>query len=180
MPSIRTLAPMRLGALSLLLALAACTTGAPLPPQAPAAPRVAPEQRLAAAIAAATGSDDRELAVQPLRDPEVQDLREAAGDAVRARDYAAAAESLNQALLIVADDPAVLQERAEVALLQGEDQRAETLATRAFELGSKVGPLCRRHWAVVEQARLARGLTQDAQSAHVQIAACTVAGLERM
>lgn len=180
MPSVRTLSRMRLAAVSLLLALGACSTGAPLPPQAPALPRVAPEQRLAAAIAAAAGSDDRELAVQPLRDPEVQDLRETAADAIRAHDYAAAAESLNQALLIVADDPAVLQERAEVALLQGEDERAETLARRAFELGSKVGPLCRRHWAVVEQARLARGLTQDAQSAHVQIAACTVAGFERM
>ena len=31
-----------------------------------------------------------------------------------------------------------------------------------------------------EQSRLARGLAQDAQSAHVQIAACTVAGLQRM
>ena len=65
-------------------------------------------------------------------------------------------------------------------MLQADNERAETLAKRAFDLGSKVGPLCRRHWATIEQARLARGLSQDAASAHVQIDACTVAGLNRM
>lgn len=166
--------------LAVSLSLGACTTSAPLTPATPPVPKVAPEQRLAAAISASAGADDRELAVQPLRDPQVQDLREAATAAIAARNYAAAAEALNQALLIVADDPAVLQERAEVALLQADNERAETLAKRAFDLGSKVGPLCRRHWATIEQARLARGLAQDAASAHAQIAGCTVAGLNRM
>ena len=165
-----------------MLALSACSLfpRAPQVPAAPAVPRVAPESRLANVIAAAKGADDRELAVQPLRDPQVQDLREDSTAAIAARDYAAAADALNQALLIAPEDPAVLQERAEVALLQSENERAETLARRAFELGSRVGPLCRRHWATIEQARLARGLSQDAQSAHVQIEACTVAGLNRM
>jgi Tfp pilus assembly protein PilF len=164
---------------ALSLSLAACSTAPDLPAK-PSAPQVTPEQRLAAAISAAAGADDRELAVQPLRDPQVQDLRETAAAAVAAHHYAAAADALNQALLIVPDDPAVLQERAEVALLQADNERAETLAKRAFDLGSKVGPLCRRHWATIEQARLARGLSQDAVSAHVQIEACTVAGLNRM
>ncbi|MET1161216.1 MAG: hypothetical protein ABWY48_01665 [Pseudoxanthomonas sp.] len=166
-------------AVALSLSLVACSTAPELPAK-PSVPQVAPEQRLAAAVSASKGADDRELAVQPLCDPQVQDLRETAAAAVAARNYAAAAEALNQALLIVADDPAVLQERAEVALLQADDERAETLAKRAFDLGSKVGPLCRRHWAVIEQARLARGLAQDAASAHTQIAGCTVAGLNRM
>lgn len=167
----------------LLLALTACTStpSAPVAPASPPIPTVPPEQRFAAVLAAAKGADDdRELAVQPLRDPEVQDLRERAAAAITARNYAAAADALNQALLVVADDPAVLQERAEVALLQADNERAETLAKRAFDLGSKVGPLCRRHWATIEQARLARGLTQDAASAHAQIEGCTVAGLNRM
>ena len=167
--------------LAIVLAMTACTTsGASNDPVSPAVPKVAPEQRLANVIAAAKGADDRELAVQPLRDPQVQDLREDAVAAIAARNYPAAAEALNQALLIAANDPAILQERAEVALLQAEDERAETLAKRAFDLGSKVGPLCRRHWATIEQARLARGLQQDAASAHTQIEACTVAGLNRM
>ena len=165
----------------LSLSLAACSTAPGLPTTSAATiPKVAPEQRLAAAIAASKGADDRELAVQPLRDPQVQDLRDTAAAAIAARSYAAAADALNQALLIVADDPAVLQERAEVALLQADNERAETLAKRAFDLGSKVGPLCRRHWAIIEQARLARGLAQDAASAHAQIEGCTVAGLNRM
>ena len=172
---------MRLALIVPLLALSACgTLPADTSPSVSSVPQVAPEQRLAAIIAAAAGADDRELAVQPLRDPQAQDLRDAAAAAISARNYAAAADALNQALLIAADDPAILQERAEVALLQAEYERAETLARRAFDLGSKVGPLCRRHWATIEQARLARGLQQDATSAHVQIQACTVAGLNRM
>lgn len=166
--------------LAIVLAMSACTTsGTPAVP-ASAVPQVAPEQRLANVVAASKGADDRELAVQPLRDPQVQDLRDDAAAAIAARDYPAAAEALNQALLIAPDDPAILQERAEAALLQSEYERAETLAKRAFDLGSKVGPLCRRHWATIEQARLARGLQQDAVSAHTQIEACTVAGLNRM
>ena len=166
--------------LAVVLAMSACTTsGAPTAP-ASAVPKVAPELRLANAVAASKGADDRELAIQPLRDPQVQDLREDAVAAIAARNYAAAAEALNQALLITPDDPAILQERAEVALLQAEYERVETLAKRAFDLGSKVGPLCRRHWATIEQARLARGLQQDAVSAHTQIEACTVAALNRM
>lgn len=168
----------RTAALTLAVLAAGCVTSAP-EPQAPALPKVAPEQRLAA-VEAAAGQDDKELAVQPLRDPQVEDLREAASGARARRDYATAAAALNQALLIVADDPAVLQERAEVALLQSEFERAETLARRAYDLGSQVGPLCRRHWATIEQSRLARGETENAGSAQAQIAACTVPGINRM
>lgn len=160
-------------------ALAACASAPPATPDKPSVPIVAPEQRLVA-INTAAGVDDRELAVQPLRDPEVEDLRITATRAIAIRDYAAAATALNQALLIVADDPAILQERAEVALLQKEYARAETLSQRAFELGSKVGPLCRRHWATMEQARLALGQLESAATAHAQIETCTVAGLQRM
>ena len=172
--------PRKFATLAVVLAMSACTTsGAPTAP-ASAVPKVAPELRLANVVEASKGADDRELTVQPLRDPQVQDLRDDAVAAIAARNYPAAAEALNQALLIAPDDPAILQERAEVALLQAENERAETLARRAFDLGSRVGPLCRRHWATIEQARLARGLQQDAASAHVQIEACTVAGLNRM
>jgi hypothetical protein len=168
--------------LAMALSASACGTlsDAPTVAASPAVPKVATELRLANVVAASKGADDRELAVQPLRDPEVQDLRDDATAAIAARNYSAAAEALNQALLVAPDDPAILQERAEVALLQAEYERSETLAKRAFDLGSKVGPLCRRHWATIEQARLARGLQQDAASAHTQIEACTVAGLNRM
>ena len=174
--------PVRIFAtLAVVLAMSACTTsGTSTVPESTAIPKVAPEQRLANIIAVSKGADDRELAVQPLRGPEVQDLREDAAAAIAARNYPAAADALNQALLIAADDPAILQERAEVALLQAEYERAETLSRRAFDLGSKVGPLCRRHWATIEQAHLALGQAEAAANAHAQIDTCTVAGLQRM
>lgn len=175
--------------------------------QEPAPPAVVesmtPEQRVAA-IRAAAGVDDKELAVQPLRDPQVEDLRETAARALAARDYAAAAEALNQAILIVPEDPAVLQERAEVALLLRDFDRAETLAQRAFDLGSQAGPLCRQHWETIRQMRerrleiasapAARQSAEEAARQATSIAAlktaviqaaeqrdaCTVPGINRM
>lgn len=167
-----------LSLLALACGLAACVSD-PLVSPGPAVPVVSPEQRFAA-VQAAAGNDDRELAVQPLRDPRVEDLRTTAQRHIAARNYAGAAQSLNHALLILADDPGILQERAEVSLLQSEYDRAEILARRAFDLGSKVGPLCRRHWATIEQARLARGQNDDIESARVQRESCTVAGFDRM
>ncbi|KAF1694308.1 hypothetical protein [Pseudoxanthomonas koreensis] len=160
---------------ALCLLLSAC---APVV-QAPPAPTTDAKERLAA-IDAIAGAEDTELDVQPLRDPQVEDLRLRARRALDAGDTATAADALSQALLILPEDPALLQERAEVALLQGQYERADTLAQRAYEVGSKVGPLCRRHWATVEQALLARGLAQEAAAAQARIGACTVPGLKRM
>lgn len=161
-----------------VLPLAACVTE-PAPAPTPVAPRVTPTQALTAVMAAGK-SDDRELSVQPLIDPQIQDLRDTA-DAAKARaDWSGAADALNQALLLSPEDPTLLQERAEVALALGEWERAETLARKALDLGSKTGPLCRRHWATIEQSQLARGEDQNAASAHAQIASCTVAGFDRM
>lgn len=158
-----------------LLVLAGCvSTSAPVKP----VDTTTPVQRLAA-VEAAAGKDDTELDVQPLRDGGVEDLRIVAQGKRQAGDLAAAAQALDQALQISEGDPAVLQERAEVALLQGEWAQAETLARKAVELGSKTGPLCRRHWATIEQSRLARGEQQNAVSAHAQIEGCTVPGIKR-
>jgi hypothetical protein len=170
-PTIRFVA-----AAALCLLFTAC--GAAVQPVAPA-PGPSAQERLAA-VQAAAGADDTELNVQPLRDPQIEDLREKAARALAAGDPAVAADALNQALLLVPEDPAVLQERAEVALLKGQYDRAEALSRKAFDVGSKVGPLCRRHWATIEQARLARGQAENAASAKAQIAGCTVPGLKRM
>lgn len=162
------------GALACLL-LSACGSTAPA---LPAAPEVTPAQRLAA-VHQAAGVDDTELNVQPLRDPRVEDLRAQAARALETGAAAAAGDALNQALLIVPDDPAVLQERAEVALLQAQYDRAEVLARRAYDVGSRVGPLCRRHWATIEQSRLARRQPVNATSAQAQLRTCTVPGVMR-
>ncbi|MET4681481.1 hypothetical protein [Stenotrophomonas rhizophila] len=161
---------------TLCLALAACVT----PPPVVKAPvdTTTPAQRLAA-VDAAAGNDDKELAVQPLRDSEVEDLRQAAHVRRQANDLAGAAVALDQALAIMASDPSVLQDRAEIALLQGDWAAAETFARKSIELGSKTGPLCRRHWATIEQSRLARGEKENAASAHAQLEGCTVPGIMR-
>ncbi|WP_303636479.1 MULTISPECIES: tetratricopeptide repeat protein [Stenotrophomonas] len=160
----------------LCLALAACVSSAP--PVATPVDTTTPAQRLAA-VEAAAGPDDKELSVQPLRDSQVEDLRQTAVRQRQAHDLAGAASSLDQALQIVAGDPSVLQERAELSLLQGRWAEAETFARKAVDLGSKTGPLCRRHWATIEQARLARGEKENAVSAHAQIEGCTVPGIKR-
>ncbi len=166
---------LRPAAAVLYLLLCAC---APVLETPPAPPGPGPKERLAA-IDAVAGAEDTELNVQPLRDPQVEDLREQAARALSGGDAEAAGEALNQALLVVPDDPAVLQERAEVALLQAQYERAETLARRAYDVGSKVGPLCRRHWATIEQARLARDQAENAASAQAQLRTCTVPGVTR-
>lgn len=80
---------------------------------------------------------------------------------------------------LVSGDPAILQERAEVSVLQADWPAAERFAKQAIALGSKTGPLCRRHWATIEQSRLARGEKENAASARAQIAGCTVPGMKR-
>ncbi len=162
--------------ISAIALLAACAS----PPviQVQSLTQATPEQ-MVAEVRAAAGDDDRELAVQPLRDSEVEDLRQNAARLEQQKHYQDAAAALDKALSITPDDPAVLQERAEVALLLRDTGKAETLARRGFELGAKVGPLCRKHWATVRQARLVAGDAAGAESAKTQMDSCKVAGLDR-
>lgn len=161
---------------SLALLLGACASD-PLPAP-PAAPAVAPEA-MVATVRAAAGDADGELAVQPLRDPMVEDLRRRATAHEQARRYEEAAAALDEALQVTPEDPAVLQERAEAALLLRDFAAAESFAHKAWTLGAKVGPLCRRHWAAIAQARLARADAAGAASARDSGAACTVEGPAR-
>ncbi|MEA9555423.1 hypothetical protein VC273_05625 [Xanthomonas nasturtii] len=160
-----------------LAAVTACVSAPPAPPPTPVDPTT-PTQRLLL-IEREAGVDDTELSVQPLRDPQVDDLRESAKAKRQAGDLPGAAAALDQALGLVSGDPAILQERAEVAVLQADWPAAERFANQAVELGSKTGPLCRRHWATIEQSRLARGEKENAASAKSQIAGCTVPGVKR-
>lgn len=170
-------AAFRIPVLVLAIAgLAGCAT--PTLIQTQSLTSATPEQ-MVARIRASAGDDNSELAVQPLRDPMAEDLREDAAKLEREKRYADAAAALDKALEITPDDPATLQERAEVALLTGNPEQAETLARRGFEKGAKVGPLCRRHWATIEQARLVAGDAAGAQAAKAQSETCKVAALER-
>jgi tetratricopeptide (TPR) repeat protein len=157
---------------------AACSSTPPVPPP-PAALTDASPEAMVASIRAAAGNDERELAVQPLRDPMVEDLRQSATRLETQQHYAEAAAALDKALAIVPEDPALLQERAEAALLLKDPVAAEALARRAYDLGAKVGPLCRRHWTTVRQTRLLAGDAAGAAQALAQVEACKVAGPNR-
>lgn len=158
--------------------LAACTTTAP-PPASPAPLTSATPEAMVAAIRASAAHDDAELAVQPLRDPMVEDLRGQAQRLETQRRYEDAAAALDKALALVPEDPALLQERAEAALLLRDGATAERLARHAYAIGSKVGPLCRRHWATIEQTRLIAGDAAGAATAKQQVPACRVSGPDR-
>ena len=165
--------------ISAAVLLAACAAS-PAPKVANPAPltAAAPEAMVAAIRAAAT-RDEAELSVQPLRDAEIEDLRQQAQAAESAHRYPEAALALDKALALVSDDPALLQERAEAALLLRDPITAEKLARHAYAIGAKVGPLCRRHWATIEQTRLLAGDAAGATSAQGQAAACKVTGPNR-
>ncbi|MGY1410059.1 MULTISPECIES: hypothetical protein [unclassified Luteimonas] len=165
-----------LAALAAVL-VAGCASTPPEP--GPVSLTAATPEEMVAAIDAAAGSGEGELAVQPLRDATVEDLREQAQRARAQGRYDEAAAELDRALAIIADDPALLQERAEAALLQRDFERAGQLAERAFALGAQVGPLCRRHWATIGQVRLVDGDAEGAASARAQVEGCRVEGPNR-
>lgn len=162
-------------ALAAVVLVAGCASA---PPPAPALAPVpltsATPTQMVDAVRAAGATSDTELAVRPLTDPATADLRErAAGHHARGA-HAEAAIALDAALALAPDDPALLQERAEAALFLRDFGLAETYARRAHALGSQVGPMCRRHWATVEQSRLAQADAPGAETARVRIAECRV------
>lgn len=173
MPLVPAFAPFRSAAVAVALLLAACAS-APQQ-QAPSAAGAATPEQMLAYIREAAGDGEGELEVQPLRDPRVDDLRERAARLQGLGYHRDAAAALDEALALVPGDPALLQERAEAALLQSDLALAGELAERAQALGSGVGPLCRRHWATLEQVRRALDEDAAAESARTAMAGCRVA-----
>ena len=137
------------GSLAALLAGCAAPTR---PAPAPAFDAVA----LVKTIRTAGAAKSTELDVQPLRDPQVEDLRQQATQLEAKRMYRGAADLLDRAMNLNAEDPALLQDRAELALLLHDAAQAEQLSKQAIALGSTTGPLCRRHWETLLQTALLR------------------------
>jgi Flp pilus assembly protein TadD len=128
----------------------------------------------------AAGETGNELDVQPLRDPQVEDLRTTAAQAESRGDYQAAAATLTRALAITPNDPDLLQWQAELALVSKNWTLAEQYAARSFEKGPKLGGLCRRSWMTREYARQALGDAANAAVAQQQMGRCAVMPPVRM
>ena len=176
------------------LMLGACAAPEPKPAE-PAFDAAALVKTIRTAGAAASN----ELDVQPLRDPQIEDLRQQAAQLETRHMYRGAADLLDRAMKLNAQDPALLQERAELALLLRDPAQAQQLAKQAIDLGSTTGPLCRRHWETLLQTALLRandrvirrGETEaqatariaaaaaEVRAARTQRDACTVAALNR-
>lgn len=162
--------------------LAACArTPAPQAPvvaEAEAAPAASLQQRVERVRSEA--GDGQGLDVWPVRDAEVEDLREAASDAEARGDLARAESLLAQALELRPDSPELLQQAAEVALLGGDINTAIERAGQAWQLGPRVGSLCRRSWGTMREAYEEARHDEGVQIAEREIEDCTVVGPVRM
>lgn len=141
------------------VALAGCASAPPAP-----APRVDRSAALAA-VRAAGQPGANELAVRPLVDARVADLQALAAAHEASGRLDDAARALDDALRIAADDPELLQARAEIALAQGRLEDAGRDAERSHALGPKVGPLCRRQQETRRQVALAQATAGDTAAA---------------
>lgn len=171
----RTLA---LAAVIIVLLTGACSTQPPPPSvqkRTPSAP-----VSLVAQVRAAGRADADALDVQPLRDPQVEDLRQTATRLEGQGDYDGAAASIAKALALRPQDPGLLQQAAEFALYRRAWDEAARFATRSYEHGPKIGSLCRSNWATIRIVADARGDAAGAAAARQRIVACTAAPPARM
>ena len=128
----------------------------------------------------AAGELGNELDVQPLRDPQVEDLRARASLAESRGDYAAAQRALTGALQLSPDDPGLLQWQAEIALASRDWAHADQWARQSYAKGPQLGGLCRRNWATIRFAAQARRDAAAAAEAQQRGTACKVAPPIRM
>ena len=120
------------------------------------------------------GLQGADLTVAPLRDPQVEDLRNSATQAEARKDIVAAQAAIDLALKISVMDPDLLQWQAELFLLKKNWAQAETFAQLSYDKGPKLGALCRRNWKTLSFARNAKRDAVGASAAEQQIAKCTV------
>lgn len=157
--------------------LAGCGMFATTPP-ADTTP-AAPTYDQVAAIRAAGDREQSVIDVNPLHDPGVTALQDAAKRDEQAGKYADAAAKLDQALKLNPDSPDLLQERAEMAIRLRDYAGAERLAHKSWSLGPKLGPLCARNWQTIVEMRLQARDPAGAETARKWVQQCHKAGVPR-
>jgi predicted Zn-dependent protease len=172
----RTFRSVAAPATLVVLLLTACSQ--PSVPSQATRPTRSDDQMLAS-IHAAGDKEKSAIDVNPLRDPGVAALQDAADGDVRTGHYDVAAGKLDQALKISPDSPDLLQDRAELAIHLKDYATAEKLAHRSWELGPKLGPLCARNWQTIAEMRQHAGDDAGAANATKSVAQCHFEGLQR-
>lgn len=119
--------------------------------------------------------DNAQLQVYPLQNPAVENLMQHATMLRESGDIDGAIKTVDQALELAPRDPQLLQEMAELQLLDGDFKKADRLARQSYALGPKVGPLCERNWNTVALAAPRIGDDQGAWEAARQFPQCSVA-----
>jgi len=138
-----------------------------------------PGYDLVGAIRAAGDREKSIIDVNPLRDPSVAALQDAAQHDEQTGKYADAAGKLDQAIRLSPNSPDLLQERAEIAVRLRDFAAAEKLSHQSWSLGPKLGPLCARNWQTVVEMRLQAGDVAGAQTARKWVQQCHKAGVPR-
>ncbi|PKM07325.1 MAG: hypothetical protein CVV14_08870 [Gammaproteobacteria bacterium HGW-Gammaproteobacteria-4] len=166
-----------LAALAGAALLVACRGQVELTPVA--APVPVDTTEMVAQVRAAAAADDA-LQVEPLRDAQTEDLRQAAQALEQQGDYRGALLRLQQARELSPDDPTLLQEAAELSLYLADWDQAIAFASRSFENGPRLGPLCRRNWTTLQLVREQVGDSNGSASAQAQRMQCTISAPVRM
>ncbi|MBK8285931.1 MAG: hypothetical protein IPK97_14265 [Ahniella sp.] len=125
-----------------VLVLAACKTMEPPPPPPP--PPEPPKRDWLSEIRTEAAQAELRGGAFPLADADVLSLRKRAERLERERQFAEAERLLAEALTLMAEDPALWQQRAELALAQRRFNEAEEHARKAESLGIDFGELCVR------------------------------------
>lgn len=160
------------------LGLAACATKAPPKPAAKAAEP--PPRDWVTEIRAEAHQLPSNVEVLPLQEAAVEDLRQKARAAETAKQFDMADATLDAALAITPDDPALWQWRAEIALAERRFDDAIAHARKSEAMGPKLGELCVRNWLTVAAARHESHDAAGESDARSKASACPVPAPIRM
>lgn len=163
--------------LALATVLAACAHQEKPRPEVVAEP---PPRDWVAEIRTEAAKLPSHIEVLPLQEAAVEDLRQQARLAESAKQFDKARSTLDAALAITPDDPALWQWRAEVALAERHFDEALTFAQRSEMLGPKLGALCVRNWLTVAAVRDEKQDAAGAAEARRKAEACPVPAPVRM
>ena len=152
------------------LAIAGCSTPEPPPPKA----AKIVQRDWVAHVRGGAAQVPSAVEVVPLEDPGLDDLRAQARAQESRGEHEDAVATLDRALALQPEDPALLQWRAELALAAASWHDAERIAQRSYDVGPKLGEICARNWLTIEAARTERGDRAGASSAAAQVATCQV------